>query len=266
MLDMCSNGLHARLPCRLVFVDRFTIRLLGEQIKHGGHLGDTIRTGHPVTSHYDKRKKKDGRKTAARKWRQEFINSNFTKDEVDQLALQAARELRTKESAIKPLREEVETRQARQDAASWRVKKQQPGAYAELVAARQSLREKRTGLLQEELDLKRLRQHWYRLNKMSEAAGKMKRSKSGSSQNTAAAPSPSMTTPTPDWPTVEDSSKYLDISQLRGPGGPILAWSGTDYGISKMSETVALPYAGIRTHLNRYQTLYGTFEWIVCRA
>ncbi|KAG9323447.1 hypothetical protein KVV02_008847 [Mortierella alpina] len=132
-------------------------------------------------------------------------------EEVDRLALQAARELRAAESAIKPLRQEVETRQARQDAACWRVKKQQSGAYAELVAARKSLREKRTGLLKEEQDLKRLRQDWYRLNKMSEAAGKMRR-----------------------------SSITGSLSPLRIPEGHVLAWSGTDYGISKMSETVAL--------------------------
>ncbi|KAG9319788.1 hypothetical protein KVV02_005069 [Mortierella alpina] len=156
-------------------------------------------------------------------------NSSYTKEEVDRLAMQAARELRVKESAIKPHRQEVEARQARQDAASWRVKKKQSEAYAELVAARKSVREKRTSLLQDDQDLKRLRQHWYRLNKMSEAAGKIRRSSSTSpSQETCSNSTPSMTTPTPDRPTAEDSLKFLDISQLRVPDGHVLAWSGTD--------------------------------------
>ncbi|CAO3568855.1 unnamed protein product [Mortierella alpina] len=183
------------------------------------------------------------------------------KEEVERLALEAAREVRAKECAIKPLRQEVEARQARQDAASWRVKTQQPGAYGELVVARKSLREKRTGLLHEEQELKRLRQEWYRLNKMSEAAGKMRRSSiTGSSQETATSSAPSMTTPTPDRPIVEDSSKHLDISQLQVPAGHVLVWSETDYGISKMSETVALSYAGIQNHLNRFQTLQGQLD------
>ena len=62
---------------------------------------------------------------------------------------------------------------------------------------------------------------------------------------------PSMTTPTPDRPTVDDSSKFMDTSQLQVPDGHGLAWSDTDYGISKMSETVALPYADIQNHLSR---------------
>ncbi|CAO3567902.1 unnamed protein product [Mortierella alpina] len=82
----------------------------------------------------------------------------------------------------------------------------------------------------------------------------------GSSQETATSSAPSMTTPTPDRPTVEDSSKHLDISQLQIPAGHVLVWSGTDYGISKMSETVALSYAGIQSHLNRLQTLQGQLD------
>ncbi|CAO3568386.1 unnamed protein product [Mortierella alpina] len=96
---------------------------------------------------------------------------------------------------------------------------------------------------------------------MSEAAGKMRRSSiTGSSQETATSSAPSMTTPTPDRPTVEDSSKHLDISQLQVPAGHVLVWSGTDYGISKMSETVALSYAGIQNHLNQFQTLQGQLD------
>ena len=38
---------------RLVFVDQYTVRLVGEQIKHGGQLGGATRTGHPVTSQYE---------------------------------------------------------------------------------------------------------------------------------------------------------------------------------------------------------------------
>ena len=212
-MSTCSSSaqdLHLRsvyLYCRLVFVNKFTVRLVGEQTKHGGRQGEATRMGHPVSSQYEKRKKQNRGVTAARRWRQEFIDFNHTKAEVDRLALQAARELRSKEVAIKPLRQEVEARQTRQDTASWRVKRQQPGAYADLVTARRSLREKRTGLLQEEQELKRIRQQWYRMNKMSEAAGKMRRTNNtGTSQETTST-TPSMTTPTLDKPTVEDSSK-----------------------------------------------------------
>ncbi|KAF9943511.1 hypothetical protein BGZ70_005852, partial [Mortierella alpina] len=239
----------------LTFVDRYTVRLTGIVIPHS-----PSRKGYPSRSMYDERTKKK-RQSAKTHWRSQFLESGLTKEDMDRLALQAAREVRAKESTIKPLRQEVEVRLARQDAASWRVKRRQPGAYSELVAARKSLREKRTGLLEEEQDLKRLRQEWYRFNKMSEAAGKMRRSSiTGSSQGITTSSTPTMTTPTPDRPAVEDSSKFMNISQLQVPDGHVLVWSGTDYGISKMSETVALSYAGIKHHLNRFQALQGQMQ------
>ncbi|KAF9982878.1 hypothetical protein BGZ75_005658 [Mortierella antarctica] len=71
----------------------------------------------------------------------------------------------------------------------------------------------------------------------------------------------------PTWArfAVEDNTENLDLTQLqnitthaRGKRR-LLVFAGTDYGVVKMSETVAVTQAQIQTHINRYHQLYGKF-------
>ncbi|KAG9319417.1 hypothetical protein KVV02_002477 [Mortierella alpina] len=68
----------------------------------------------------------------------------------------------------------------------------------------------------------------------------------------------------PTWAhfTVQDNTENLDLTQLqnitthaRGKRR-LLVFAGTDYGVAKMSETVAVTQAQIQTHINRYYQLY----------
>ena len=60
--------------------------------------------------------------------------------------------------------------------------------------------------------------------------------------------------------TVEDATEHLDISQLvtncRGKNRQVV-FAGTDYGVSKMSETCAQTLGEIEAHINRYKDLFG---------
>jgi hypothetical protein len=50
----------------------------------------------------------------------------------------------------------------------------------------------------------------------------------------------------------------MDLSQLREDateGDRMLVFSGTDYGLRRMSETVAVSEAQVFNHINRYQVL-----------
>ena len=242
---------------RLSFCDKYTIRLTGEQIKHGGMKGDGgLRMGYPDCSAYDKRNSEAKRQRSS-SWAKEFLQTGLTKEEIEELASRSGKELNKQENVVKSLRDEVEVRLKSQDEASLRVKRKEAGAYMKLIEARRSLRAIRSTFQLEDEKVKALRQQTYRLNKMSKAAEGALRSKARSRQGAAASSPPTMSTPTWERPAIEDSTKFLDLSQLRASTDKsrILTYCGTDRGIVKMSESMAMPYAGIQTHLNRYHAL-----------
>ncbi|KAF9943796.1 hypothetical protein BGZ72_003391, partial [Mortierella alpina] len=83
---------------RIIFVDRNTIRVVGKVIPHGPH-----RTGHPVRSAYEARKKLNkGR--ASRSWRQEFLETGLTKSEVEERCEAATEFCSTLETEVKEKR------------------------------------------------------------------------------------------------------------------------------------------------------------------
>ncbi|KAG0195044.1 hypothetical protein BGX28_002470, partial [Mortierella sp. GBA30] len=74
--------------------------------------------------------------------------------------------------------------------------------------------------------------------------------------------SSSFTTPTWSVPTVEDNTERLDLSKLQGLSTNsrgktrTLVYAGTDYGVRKMSETVAQTHSQIQAHINRFHQLF----------
>ena len=126
--------------------------------------------------------------------------------------------------------------------------------YGALVKARKDLRDKRTALLTEEMNLRQHRQDRYYWNKVAKAATSSGNIRAGRASQA------SDTVPIWNWPMAEDSTRYLDISKLQAQTAQhpdkVIVFAGTDYGIRRMSETVAQTYNEIQAHINRY--------WVLC--
>ncbi|KAF9079832.1 hypothetical protein BGX27_005915, partial [Mortierella sp. AM989] len=113
-------------------------------------------------------------------------------------------------------------------------------AYENLSEARVELRKVHRKLIPQEAQLRELRRELYAWNKLHTAPAL-----SASTSNT---PAIKMTIPTWEHSSVEDDVQHMDISNLQANSRGkrrILVFAGTDYGIVKMSQTVALSQAQI---------------------
>ncbi|KAF9086061.1 hypothetical protein BGX27_003275 [Mortierella sp. AM989] len=251
-----SHGLNFRN--RITFVDRFTIHLTGEVIKHG-----VDRSGYPVVSRYEERKK-DKTSNLENKWKNEFLRRGLTKVETKSHAETATAVVKELENAVKKQRRSVSEKQQLQSLASRRLRDAkgstpQSEAYASLRAARVNVRVDRKVLFPQEAALRQLRKENYYWNKVDKAASSAEDSKDLVDGYTGTTET-RVTIPTWAHPATEDKAEYFNISDLitnaRGKNR-LIAFAGTDYGLRTMSETVALTQGQIETHINRYYSLFG---------
>ncbi|KAI8361692.1 hypothetical protein B0O80DRAFT_165575 [Mortierella sp. GBAus27b] len=244
---VCSDhGLTFR--DRITYVDEWTIRLTGSVVAHGAN-----RSGYPVVSAYDERKKRF--QEQADTWVDKFIDSGLNAEKVKELA--EVNEACTKqlEDDIKPFRKVVKERQTIQSSISYEVGFG-GSSYEELHSARDQLRQARRMLVPREEALRNQRQITYHYNKMAEAAEKLK----DDQPKVSSVKTKKFSAPTWDLPAVEDSCEYLDLSKIVAESeakNRAIALSGTDYGICKMSETVAMTLKGMQGHFARYDMLQG---------
>ncbi|KAG0199494.1 hypothetical protein BGX31_004276, partial [Mortierella sp. GBA43] len=245
---VCSDhGLTFR--DRITYVDEWTIRLTGSVVAHGAN-----RSGYPVVSAYDERKKRF--QEQADTWVDKFIDSGLNAEKVKELA--EVNEACTKqlEDDIKPFRKVVKERQTIQSSISYEVGFG-GSSYEELHSARDQLRQARRMLVPREEALRNQRQITYHYNKMAEAAEKLK----DDQPKVSSVKTKKFSAPTWDLPAVEDSCEYLDLSKIVAESeakNRAIALSGTDYGICKMSETVAMTLKGMQGHFARYDMLQGS--------
>lgn len=166
----------------MVFVDRYTVRMMGEVIAHG----QDGRQGHPIRSVYERRKRARGGRSDAQKWATEFQRSGLSRKEAEEEAVNAAKELKTKEKDVRTLRRETADLERERTRASERLKQSdtEPASgsesgteasfdsspYGALVKTRNDLRDKRRELLTEEAKLREHRQDRYYWNKVAKAA------------------------------------------------------------------------------------------------
>jgi hypothetical protein len=126
--------------------------------------------------------------------------------------------------------------------------------YESLQKARRAVRQARSAISPCEDAIRRQRQNLYYWNNIHRAA-KASRKTNGSEENGR---SRKITTATWSHHNVEDNTEYLDITGImvnsRGKKRRIV-FSGTDYGVSIMSETVAQTFEEIEDHINRYDVL-----------
>ncbi|KAF9150562.1 hypothetical protein DFQ26_001570, partial [Actinomortierella ambigua] len=211
---------------RMMFVDRYTVRILGRVVKHHEQ--------YPGDADENRRHR-----------------ANMTDAQVDKKANDASAAVKAKEAEINPLRKTVDNLQ--KTLAALRRRQAAPFDRQEVT---EHLKEERRKLLKLQEELRKLRGQSYYWNKVSQAPrsnlSSSRRSGGGAAKHTVA---------TWGQPTVEDHAQLLDIDDLakhdenkdgQYPNKHIV-FAGTDYGIRTMSETVALTGDEYNTFINRYK-------------
>lgn len=258
-MNVCADvGLTSfDYQCRMVYVDRYTVRIVGKVIPHGGLLqSGNRRTGYPVVSQLDLRKekrKKGGSHT--NKWTAEFFAQDLSAAQVKEKAAELSTAVKSAQEDIKDPRKGMKSLEQTETLLRQAANRVKPperfrtDAYKRLQAKRVEVRSALVELNQKEEELRMLRKQLYYYNKLDKA-DKTPKDASGSQVN--------RTTPNWDHYTVEDDVQHLDISELitNSDKGTVV-FSGTDYGICKMSETVALSMKQVAEHLSYYYAMSG---------
>jgi hypothetical protein len=261
----------------MVYVDESTVRILGEVIEHGDG-----RDGYPVRSQYDKkRKKKKG--GPWRNWKKEFADLKISKGDAEARREEVSSRIKDIEKNLKELRQQHAQQDLELTKASTEhriaeklskktganVPLQSLETYQLVKETRGNVQETRMILipLEKELhDAKREQYYWQKICNASgvDSSSKSEKGKSSKSQKkdtdskSGSAGNIKMTKPTRDNPVAEDYTEALDISGLAGMD---ITFSGTDYGLVKMSVTVPMTPNAIEIHVNRFHALGKLSEW-----
>ncbi|KAG0246074.1 hypothetical protein BGX31_004728 [Mortierella sp. GBA43] len=243
---------------RITFVDPLTIRILGEVIPHGPH-----RNGYPVTSEFEN-KRKDKKKRRGRDWKQEFQGLGISIVEAESNLETVSRQATENEKIVKTLRHDLsllerdlsQVNKAHSDAeklsksTSQGMSLKDYPTYSQVKDARAPVQELRSKLIPAEADLKDSRRARYFWEKVCTAARKEGTISTRNNEGVK------MTRPSGDRPVAEDNVETIDLSGLANRR---MTYSGTDYGLKKMSVTVPMSHNAIITHLNRFHAL-GTLD------
>lgn len=202
-----------------------------------------------MRSQLEERQKKQKGRPARNKWADLGASLNVDKAQAKQNAEETSTQKREVESKVRQIKKELGTLQAAQTLArqEHNSSKSQE-SYQALQEARVEVRALRRELHDPDATLKRLRKETYMWNKIATAPD--------SAQLTGIPAAVVMTTPTWDWRTVEDDTKHIDISELRSAcmeDGKALVFSGTDYGVRTMSETVPMSEGQFQDHLKYFE-------------
>ncbi|KAF9079621.1 hypothetical protein BGX27_006180, partial [Mortierella sp. AM989] len=165
--------------------------------------------------------------------------------------------VKAEESIVNSIRRDLNRKQSQKATAVRLVAQREAGAYDHLWEARAALREVQKKLLPHEESLRQLKQERYQWNNIVKASKSATKAKQARSTKEIDQAHKDYSTPTWLHPMVEDSTNKLDISSLINARGKdrTVVFAGTDYGLVKMSETVALTHRQIQTHINRFQAL-----------
>ncbi|KAF9944464.1 hypothetical protein BGZ65_012017 [Modicella reniformis] len=224
--------------------------MIGNVIPNG-----TNRHGYPIRSRYDRRRRRDRGSWAAR-WAGVFLQLGLNRAQVQTRTAQVKQNLDNKVTAIKTYRDNAKQAQTAQSLASVNHKNNRTShSYQALRTARQNLRTHRRSLVPLEDELRKLRKQSYYWNKVDRAAGSAQTSSASS-----AAPATN-TAPTWDRPQAEDCTLNLDISAFitqinADSNNNLIAFSGTDYGVRTMSETVPQTMNEIMAFINHHASLW----------
>ncbi|KAI8349760.1 hypothetical protein B0O80DRAFT_140303 [Mortierella sp. GBAus27b] len=216
---------------RLIYVDRYTVRLQGEIIPA---LESNRR--HPFVNHYDERKKRKRQGGNDEKsWGQERLECGKTKEELEELADKASLKVQSLDKEIRDLQKQLRT--VADDG------KSAPPDSVVNTSTTGHIKRKLCYSRQQVRHAKQEKYHWSRLEKtkMPDASW--------------TASSPTITSkPSPKDPATLDDVEHTDISLLLAPGHSV-AFAGVDPGLVTMEETVGISPSRFFTHINRYAPL-----------
>ncbi|KAG0327459.1 hypothetical protein BG004_002774, partial [Podila humilis] len=251
---------------RVMFIDNCTIQVLGKQIPHGPD-----RCGHPATSAYEAARKKRAPHKQP-EWLSEMLQQGWTQEGLVQRAELADAHLEAIEKKLAQLKRQwssldkeraelaLEHRQLQRVRMALGEKlgkaSQEHEKYRELQAARVVIRKITPHMLNLEMEVTSLKQESYRYHKASREFGKQSvKSKDKGKAKMADLPAKKFRT-SPSWDHVysEDSPAHIDPSQLlQGIDEEHrVVFSGTDYGLKKMSVSVPVSIEKFRALENRY--------------
>ncbi|KAF9992781.1 hypothetical protein BGZ65_011808, partial [Modicella reniformis] len=257
-IDRTCAKYGLRFYNRVVYVNQYTVRVVGSVIPNGGLLiGNRKRTGHPVVSQLEQRRKKRVGGSVRNKWTLAFFAQDLNAGQVKAKAEELSVRVKEAQDDIQGPRRVKRTKQAAQTLlrrTANRIKgpdRFKSDAYNQLLVAREDVRKHHEVLDPKENNLRELRRQLYYYNKLDKAdKTPVETTRSDQTVNRT----------TPDWAhfTVEDDVRQLDISKLTANSKSkqgMIVFSGTDYGLCKMSETVALPRWQLEEHMNYYSVL-----------
>lgn len=220
-----------------------------------------LRNGYPVTSEYDK-KRKDKKRKGGRNWTGEFLALDLSKEDAEATLQNVQSRLKEVGSTVTKLSQELTAPEATLTNANQRhrqYEKQMKNTtqtnpllgvtYQEVRNARGVVRELRTELEPRQAEqrlLNREQYHWQKICKAAEST-----SRNPAKAETAKAEI-KMTRPTPGHRVAEDFTESMDLDGLTDQR---LIFSGTDYGLRKMSVTVPMTRGALLTHINRFHVL-----------
>jgi len=231
-----------------MYVNRHTLRLVGEQIQHGPE-----RRGYPVISQIDQRRN-EKKVSYKNKWEEEFLKSGKSIQELEIDAAAASADVANLEKDVKSVKTDIENL----------TKDKQTLTGQDRWKTKHELRDKQMKFLDFEGRLRVRRSTKHCLNMMIKAArnhgdpstgGESSSSSSNNNNNKKSSKDAKMTIPTLANPCTQDKAKYIDLSKLQDNKRVSLVLSGTDYGLATMSRTVPLRMDTIEAHYNRYWAL-----------
>ncbi|KAF9559818.1 hypothetical protein EC968_006475 [Mortierella alpina] len=122
--------------------------------------------------------------------------------------------------------------------------------YRALVDARKEVRAALSALSPKLKQLRYAQQQWYYWNKLDKT--RSMGTESSTSTSTSTSTTKKQMIPTWDHYTVEDDLEHTDLSNLTADTEHRTVYSGTDYGLCKMSETIALTQSQLDAHMYYY--------------
>ncbi|KAF8976761.1 hypothetical protein BGZ46_007984 [Entomortierella lignicola] len=215
--ELClSFGL--KFAYRMIFVDRYTVRIMGEVIQRGQE-----RKGHHISSEYEARKKDKKTTKSWVNWDEEFRSLSMTIEEVKEMADSAADAVEKEKSTVTKMRRKLTKLQGNQVIASHaNAQSHTYETYEKLREARKEVRDVRSVLLPHENMLRDLSQEAYYWNNVNRAAkshqneDKLKRKRyKGSRKHKKGPTNAKITTPTWSHYNVEDATESLDITKYK---------------------------------------------------
>ncbi|KAF9306604.1 hypothetical protein BGZ74_004967 [Mortierella antarctica] len=247
-LEKLCEQYHYKLCPRIVFNNRYSIKFLCDVLPHSDD--PDCRTTYPSKSHLAERKQRQtkGSHFDRSYWEQEYLNSPYSKEQIDAAVEQQQKEVERLEVEAKVIAKAVaKAEQERANAADKVIGPWTP-ACRYYTRVRNRFRKAYATQQQhtEALDRAKKDLTWWKQVKVIAHSRKPPTRKT-----------PSLTKATVDYRRFEDDAHHLDITGLLHNNEFIVSFGATDYGIKRMRETVILPRPFIEPHMNRFAVLEG---------